>query len=201
MLSRKFLLIGAIMMLFSMSSGFAATPQTEGWELKGNATVNYVWGIDPGQKHDGSNVAYLRFQEQKCTPREGGPGFGTILQNFAARRYCGKRMRSTGFLKTKDVADHSTLWMRIDGLGGKSIYDNMESRPLTGTNDWKKYDIVLDVPEWSQQIVLGAMLSGTGETWISGLKFEEVDKAVPVTAEWPDQSLDHPVNLDFNGSK
>ena len=49
------------------------------------------------------------------------------------------------------------------------------------TTGWKKYEIVLDVPQQATNLAYGALLDGTGEIWISDLSFETVDRNVPVT--------------------
>ena len=38
--------------------------------------------------------------------------------------------------------------MRVDGGDGQILsFDNMHSRPIKGTKDWKQYQITLDVPD------------------------------------------------------
>ena len=71
--------------------------------------------------------------------------------------------------------------------------DGKEDRTIKGTSDWKKYEIVLDVPEKASNIAFGVMLGGTGQVWFDNIKFEIVDKSVPVT----DIYAKEPVNLDF----
>lgn len=124
------------------------------------------------------------------------------MQTFAADNYRGKRVKFSGFLKTKDVALQTGLWMRVDGIGGKLLsFDNMGNRLIKGSNDWQNVSVVLDVPPGAIDIACGAMLTGTGEIWISGLKFEEVGKDVPTTGT-PTASLpEAPVDLDFGNSK
>ena len=60
-------------------------------------------------------------------------------------------------------------------------FDNMSDRPIVGTTDWKKYDIVLDVPNNASNIAFGALLSGTGQIWFEKLTFEIVDTSVKTT--------------------
>jgi hypothetical protein len=48
----------------------------------------------------------------------------------------------------------------------------MEDRPITGTTDWGKYEIVLNVPENSTGILYGILLAGTGEAWVNGMQLE-----------------------------
>ena len=59
----------------------------------------------------------------------------------------------------------------------------MTERSLTDTVDWTTMSIVVDVPDTADAICIGALLSGTGKAWVSGLSFEIVDASVPVTAD------------------
>lgn len=188
-------------LLFTSTAQFSAIAETVGWSLKGDAPMNYQWGVETGQTHDGAKVAYLRFNEQKFQPSS-GPGFGTLMQMFDAADYAGKRVRFSGFLKTKDVVVHSAIWMRVDGNRGNVLdFDNMSDRGIVGTTDWKKYEVVLDVPSGALEIGLGTMLTGQGEIWISGLKLETVDKNVPTTGMHKSPTPKQPVDLDFALSK
>ena len=92
-------------------------------------------------------------------------------------------------------------WVRIDKENGDLVqFDNMENRSIIGTTDWNYYTIVLDVPEESTAINFGVLLVGSGEVWIDGIKFEEVDLSVPTT-NLMGLDLDlplEPVNLGFD---
>ena len=58
----------------------------------------------------------------------------------------------------------------------------MGDRQIKGTNDWKQYEVVLDVPkEGSAQIFFGVLLAGKGQVWVDDFKCEAVDKAVKTT--------------------
>ena len=60
-------------------------------------------------------------------------------------------------------------------------FDNMNGGAVSGTTDWKKYAIVLDVPDGATTLNYGAVLNGPGRIWYSGIKFEVVGNEVPVT--------------------
>jgi hypothetical protein len=45
--------------------------------------------------------------------------------------------------------------MRVDKESKHVAFDNMHDRPITGSSDWKKYDVVLDVPQDSTGISFG----------------------------------------------
>jgi hypothetical protein len=121
------------------------------------------------------------------------------MQTFKADTFRGKRIRLSGFVKSEEVNDWAGLWMRIDGPAKEILgFDNMQSRSIKKTTDWKKYEIVLDVPELSQEIAFGMLLSGGGQVWMDDLKFEVVDKSVATTGSGKEaMSAKGPMNLGF----
>ena len=110
--------------------------------------------------------------------------FGTIVQAASASKFAGKRLRFSGYIKTQDVTSYAGLWLRVDSSERGSVaFDNMQRRPITGTTDWYKYEIVLDIPEDGAMINFGALLAGDGKVWIDDLSFEIVTDAVETTHE------------------
>ena len=91
------------------------------------------------------------------------------------------------------------MWMRIDGANNQQLgFDNMRDRTIRGTTDWKKYEIVLDIPSNSKTINYGVLLSGQGKVWFDNMKLGEVDKSVAVTNTTTELKYPkEPVNLDF----
>lgn len=111
-------------------------------------------------------------------------GFGTLVQDFRADRYMGKRVRFRAFVKSEGVQNWAGLWMRVDkGIGAPPLaFDNMQDRPITGTADWKSYAVVLDIPEGATGIFFGLVVNGSGSVWMSDVKVEAVGTDVPATA-------------------
>ena len=88
-------------------------------------------------------------------------------------------------MKSEGVAGWGGLWLRIDGADPTDLpldFDNMESRPVKGTSDWKKYEIVLDVAPEAQEIVYGFLLAGKGQLWADDLQLEAVGKEAAKTS-------------------
>jgi hypothetical protein len=168
----------------------------DGWLIAGTVEDRdkYVIGIEKGSGQDGKNAATIKSTETNIK------GFGNLMQNFLPDKYIGKRVRMSGYMKSKDVVEWASFWFRVDQSGSNTslAFDNMidgkEKRPIKGTTDWKKYEIVLDVPEKSSNIAFGIMLGGTGQIWFDNLKFEIVDKSVPTTGKEPKTG---PTNLNF----
>ena len=75
-------------------------------------------------------------------------------------------------------------------------FDNMQGRPIKGTNDWTRYEIVLDVPQPATNLAFGVLLDGQGKLWIDDIQFQIVDSSVPTTGNLS-SSRKAPENLDF----
>jgi hypothetical protein len=153
----------------------------DGWFKAGDQPQNYFMDIDIDMKRLDSNVITIKSVVPEIT------GFGTIMKNTPVNEYAGKRLRMTGYVKTADVANWAGLWFRVDkkepyeALSFDNMHDGKTNRSITGTNDWKKYEIVLDVPQAATDLAYGVLLAGTGQVWFDEIKFEIVDKSVPTT--------------------
>ncbi|PAD69960.1 AraC family transcriptional regulator [Bacillus sp. 7586-K] len=165
-----------------------------GWQLSGSHPFNYKMGIDREIFHKGKASGFL-----KSVTVESHNEFATMMQQFKADKFVGKRLKLSGFLKSQDVNGFCGFWMRVDdSLGDVLQFDNMGDRPIVGNNEWNHYSIVLDVPENSAVIAFGVLLSGNGKVWIDELKFEEVDERIPTTnLDFSGYLLDEPTNLSF----
>jgi RNA polymerase sigma factor (sigma-70 family) len=162
-----------------------------GWIMAGSHPQQYEFDVD--RSGSGLPVGVLRSVVRKAD------GFGTIMQVIRATKYAGTRLRLSGDAAVDDVDGWFGFWLRVDGerQGQPLSFDNMESRPLTGTRGWGRYEVVLDVPPEASAVALGALLVGTGTGRVSGLRLEEVGLDVPVTGNLNGPLPDEPVNLDF----
>ncbi len=164
-----------------------------GWFAAGSNPKSYNMGIDKGSGPNGENVATIQSVDKKIK------GFGTLMQNSVPNKYLGKRVRMTGELKSKEVNEWAAFWFRVDQAGSNNSlsFDNMhdgnKDRSIKGTTDWKKYEIILDVPAKATNLAFGALLSGTGQIWFTNINFEIVDNTVKTT----DFKNSEPTNLNF----
>ena len=146
-------------------------------------------------------LGQARARYQRYSFRANWGGFVTVMQTIAADSYVGKRLQLSATLKTDD-AQGAQLWMRMDGddpnpLKNVLNFYNMDDRPITGTTNWARYNVVLDVPDKTKVIAFGFLLKGQGEVWANGIKLEEVPKTVRASA-MPNNPLPKaPVNLNF----
>lgn len=178
------LLLGCLL----ASAAHAAVPK--GWFVTGTAASDYDIGTESSTRASGGTSVSLRAKAENT-------GFGSVMQTIDANAYHGKRVRFSGYLRTKG-AGKGQLWMRVDGADRKSAaFDNMELRAPQGDHDWQHYDIVLDVPNDARDIAFGVLLQNKGQVWADGLTFEVVGKDVPVTDDAAHTLPAAPVNLGF----
>jgi C-terminal processing protease CtpA/Prc len=154
----------------------AAEPMVTGWGQFGSPAAFRI-GEDRTVVHSGTASGHV-------TARSASPaGFGAFMQMIRADNYRGKRVRFSAYVKTHDVGARpgAGLWMRVDGDGGMLQFDNMQSRSITGTTDWKLVSVVLDVPNNATGIAFGLLLAASGEAWIDDASLEVVGSDVPST--------------------
>jgi len=103
----------------------------------------------------------------------GGQRFGVATGKFPVAEAAGKKVRYSGYIKTEGVADGwAGLWWRVDGVSGVLAFDNMEDRGVSGTSDWKRYEIELPVDAAVKNINFGVLMPGEGTAWFDDLAIE-----------------------------
>lgn len=188
-LLKSILIIGTTLALLSFD-------KPSGWFNAGSKPQSYEMGIEKGSGQSGKNAATIKSKDLKID------GFGTLMQQCRPDKYLGKRVRMTGYVKSENVATWAGLWLRVDQSGSQQplSFDNMENRSIKGTTDWKKYEIVLDVPDHASNLAFGALLAGTGQIWFDNITFEIVDNSVQTTDNKNVKdsfTQSGPTNLDF----
>lgn len=168
----------------------------DGWFKSGDEPDSFEMGVDSAVFKSGNNSAYIE------SKRDPVLSFSTMMQTSSAKKYVGKRIKMSGYLKTENVKSWAGMWLRIDPEGGGNAlgFDNMEDRSLKGDTDWSLCEIVLDVPEKSYTLNYGVLLNGKGKVWFDDLKFEVVDKSVPTTGReylTSKNVLENPLNMNF----
>jgi len=176
------------------------SPLPEGWFLAGTRPAEYDAGMESIQvsvSFAGGSAGDQSFGVQGALvlkSKEGitTTGFGTLMRQLDSAPYLGKRVRFSASVKADGVKRHGNdawagLWMRIDEPGRVIVLDNMHDgghdRAIRGTKDWKRYSVVLDVPENASRVSFGILLAGAGAMWANDMKVEAVGPEVKVTAK------------------
>ncbi|MDE2293572.1 MAG: transcriptional regulator [Elusimicrobia bacterium] len=181
--------MGAVLLAAAPVLASAAAPK--GWFKSGSSADSYAIGVvkDAASGRKGAYLRSLGSVEK---------GYGSLTQKVSAWSYLGRRVRLEAFVKADSVKGWGALWMRVDGPYGKVLaFDNMEDRPIRGTKDWKRYEVVLDVPKTAQSVTFGMLLAGEGNLMLSAVRLQAVGKDVPVTAAPVPQPPAKPENLDL----
>lgn len=149
----------------------------EGCLRAGSKPNSYFMYIAHGAGKEQQDVFTIKSKDEEID------GFGTLMQQSLPPEFLEKNIRMTGYMKSSHVAKWAGFWLRVDqpDKDAPKQFDNMHDRPIKGTTDWEKYEIVLYVPKNASNIAFGGLLTGTGQIWFDKIEFEIVDKSVPNT--------------------
>jgi hypothetical protein len=174
------------------------------WFKSGQTPDNYLMKLEKGTGFENTNCASITSIDKAVE------GFGTLMQTCLPDKFLGKRIKLTGYVKSKNLTASACIWMRIDTKAPSEaiLFDNMNNgkkdRTIKGTTDWQKYEIVLDVPDNTTNIAYGAFLVNNGQIWIDKFNIEIVDSNTPTTGISMDTSSKknisnnkEPLNMDF----
>jgi len=163
-----------------------------GWVIAGSGPKKY----DVTKDHDVSQVGGTSAKLQAIG--DAGKTFVTLMQTVVADKYLGKRVAFSAFVRTSGADGWAGLWLRIDRKGGaRGPFDNMQNRPITGTTDWKQYDVVLDVPRDAVTLHFGILHQGGGLAWFDGASLKTVATTVPTTSVSGSSVNAAPTNLSL----
>jgi C-terminal processing protease CtpA/Prc len=86
--------------------------------------------------------------------------------------YEGATIKLIGYMKTEGInSDGSAgLSISLEGALGILRQNNMEGKKITGTNQWKKYSVELNITDDVKKIVIGGWMNGAkGKVWFDEL--------------------------------
>jgi hypothetical protein len=170
-------LLPVIFSLFSCHKESKLKTPDYNWYKDGNRPASYEIGVDEKVLYHDEPTNYLKYTSGEAD------GFGTIMKDIKPGEFLGKRVKLTGFIKSENIENSAGMWMRVDGnITGQTLgFDNMQNRPIRGTNDWTRYEIVLDVPQNAARIFYGVLIAGKGEVWFNEILFDTVNTSIPST--------------------
>lgn len=147
-------------------------------DVAAGIVVDFLARVDAGQ----AGVVRARY-DAVMSVRQADGGFGVATMSFPVEAAKGKHLKYSGYIKTENVVGGwAGLWWRADVEDGNPAFDNMAGRGPTGTTDWNRFTIELDIPENTANINFGVILPGAGRAWFDKLTVE-LDGEVYDTAE------------------
>lgn len=149
----------------------------------------YKISIDSASAYKGKYAATISYDGQN-------PNFSALSFELPDN-YDGREIALTGYIKTEHVTGgYAGLWMRIDP---RIAFDNMQSRGITGTTDWKRYEITLPMkPAGTKQILVGGLLVGKGKMWLDDLEVKIDGKPVEKLKPYQPVLLKADMDTAFN---
>lgn len=162
------------------------------WFLGGSHPHEFEHEISEDERFEGKPVVIVRCVAEKPS------GFGTLMQQCQPDEFIGSRTRFSGAVRSRNVEGWAGLWFRVDGgrPHNSLAFDNMQNRPIKGSTQWSRYDVVLDVSDEATLLAYGVLLAGGGEVAVSDFRIEKVGPEVPTTDS--KHRLTRPSNLDFS---
>ena len=151
-----------------------------GWLLRGVDAESYSAGVEKKDVHSGRGCGYI---ENVLDPMIVRPsrGEGTLMQAVKADQYRGKRLCLSAYLKGERIKGDAMLWMRVDGKYAPLAFSFGRDKMIKGNSEWKRTEIVIDIPESAMGLAFGVMLNGRGRAPIDDVKFDVVERTVPTT--------------------
>jgi hypothetical protein len=149
--------LAVVTLIFSICIATSHANTPTGWLMVGSKPKDFEVEVDTLNGYQGHAGASLKCE--RTTP----DGFGTLMQSILANEYKGQKVRLSGFIKSDQVAGWAGLWLRVDQGKDVVAFDNMQDRPIKGTQSWKPYEVVLAVPVSATHISFGILLNGPGK--------------------------------------
>jgi pimeloyl-ACP methyl ester carboxylesterase len=146
------------------------------WHLMSRNAKQYRISSDSIIKHTGSRSLLIASADTAS---------GYVLP----ARYTGKEITVQAWMRTEDMKGSLGLMLGIyDAEGNILQFENLQSKHIKGTKDWKPYSVTLPLPAEAQNIQIGPILIGKGKLWI--------DDVTVLIDNMPVQQAS--INPDFN---
>ena len=134
--------------------------------------------------------------------RAGGPT-GGVQRTVSADSFRGQRVRLSARIKTSDAV-RVQMFLSAIKPGAQLGYD---MPAIHGTTDWRRYEIVMDVPRDADELSFGFFVGGgdhlflprdgKGVAWADSFMLEAVGKDVAVSRNYLDAGWRQPTTSQF----
>jgi len=163
-------LLASAALLVAAGAAFAGVTPPPGWEPIGWKTDAYEVRLAPGEGRAGTDCVVLR---TVADPAE--KSFAGVRQPLLAGPYRGASIRLRAWLRSEEITGRGGLYVRIDGKQHEMLaIDNMRYRAVKGSTPWRRYEIVLEVPEEAVEVAFGVYLWSRGTLWADDFTVERL---------------------------
>ena len=148
------------------------------WTKGGATPEDYTATIDHAVYRSGRASAQLRSRVPTAST------FGTLTQRVRSDSLKNVRMGVSAWLRTRE-AQGANIFVRVDGAVAGLDFANTADNPVSGTAEWTRRELVVDVPDDAFGVTFGLILNGTGTVWLDDVALDVVSSATPRTREAP----------------
>ncbi|MBO0790611.1 MAG: bifunctional nuclease family protein [Ktedonobacteraceae bacterium] len=178
------------------------TDGLRGWMFVGDPEFCNYW-LDTQTTYTGKASLAISLRERLLDETQSiAPSAVLGYEGVLAERYRGKRLLMVIYIKAEQV-EQANLILTVSGppiAPEQSSYayaTDMSDNPIEGTCDWTRRELVIDIPDDALVISYQLQIQGACKIWLDGIRFEVVDKSVPLTGNKMISPLHMPQNLDF----
>ena len=146
----------------------------ERWITKQHAGQRaYEIIADPDRAHEGKySLMIRRIREQV---------WGLTEQIVPAHDLAGQTARFSIWVRTADAGPQGAT-VYLGAYNGSLMLEEARSAPITGSNDWTRFELDLRVPEFTTHLQVGISLHDAGTAWIDNAELQVKRAAAAPTA-------------------
>lgn len=126
------------------------------------------YGVDDNQ----ISVDQTTVQQGEYSLKMTNPSSASKIQNWSVKlpaKYQGEKISLSGYIKADNVRNGVAGFAM--SISPSIAYDAMQGREISGTTDWKKYQIDLDLQsKRAKEVIFSVFLTGTGTIWVDNLQ-------------------------------
>jgi len=150
------------------------------WQINPNG---YIVEVTDAESYSGSRSLLVKSTAVRIEDRG-----ASIVQLHYPRRDHTHRYSLKAQVKVAGVEDgQAALWAMAKSGDLTVFFDNMAARGLTGTKGWQPLVLDIELPESTDVLIYGLLLSGTGTAWFDDVVLEDA----PAVSGSPEDSASH----------
>lgn len=141
----------------------------ERWIIKQHAGVRaYTIAADQAHARGGEHSLKIHRRREQV--------WGLTEQIVPAFALVGKTVRFSVWVRSEDTGPRGAK-VYLGAYDGSLMLQESRSAPITGNNDWTRFEQELVVPEYATHLQVGISLDDAGSAWIDDAELVVVDAA------------------------